>query len=155
MALPGLSVGANLVSTGLSIVGNFMKSGELKKQLEAQKRLLALANEATIAKREQQLYDNKRREKIMSGQALARSGYAGVASSSASVINAVADISAQSEVDKMRIKFNADLELRENAIRVGELSRQSRVAGREAFIQSAGDLFAFGAKGLDKGWFGG
>ncbi len=122
----------------------FEKVNEFKKQLRAQNAITQLYSQALIAQRDQHYYDIKRRAEFVSGAVLARAGKAGVATDSGSITEAMADVAAQTAVDKYRANLNAQFQIAENDIKIAESNRQGESATKFALLDTASGAFNFG-----------
>ncbi len=109
---------------------------EFGNQVSAQRQLLDNTADMVAVKRDSDLFDLKKRESIIAGSVIARSGKAGVRVEG-SVIAAAADVAASAAVDRLRIQVNASNQLNVLRFQRQELTRQVGVKRTTAFIGSS------------------
>lgn len=144
--LGGMSGSGGLVSGIGKIYSTFADLQEFTAQVGFQQKLLTNTAEMVIAQRDTLIFDTNLRQRIVSGSIVARSGKAGVAVDSGSVINAMADVAGMAEVERLRINVNAENQVNVLNAQKDELGRQIKAKRKNAFI-SAGFQVASMATG--------
>lgn len=139
--------GGGIVDGIGKIYGTFAELQEFTAQVGFQQKLLTNTAEMVIAQRDTLIFDNMLRQRIISGSVVARSGNAGVAADSGSVINAVADVAAMSALERLRVDVNASNQVNVLNAQKEELGRQINAKRRNAFISAGFQIASMGAGG--------
>lgn len=127
----------SLLVAGARGIGTIFDAEEFENQVHYEQNILENNSKMVVAQRDASIRDVMRRRDIMAGQAEAIASKSGVRISG-SVIEAIGDIKAQAEVDKLRIQVQANNQLLTNRLRGEEMGRQAKVkkigAYADAFI---------------------
>lgn len=134
---------------GAGVIGNVLgginQAFEMQRQYNYQKNVLENNIQMLEAYRVSATRDMERRAAIMSGHVYAVAGHSGVSASSGSVVNAAADILAKAEVDKARLAFQVENQIKMARYQQNEMTRRSKKGISDAFVGGALQLAGAGA----------
>lgn len=129
----------SLLVSGSRGLGTIFDAEEFENQVNYEQQILDNNSRMVVAQKDASIRDVMRRRDIMAGQAEAIASKNGVRITG-SVVEAVGDIKAQAEVDKLRIQVQANNQILLNRMRSDEMGRQ----GTKKKIGAYADAFIGG-----------